>query len=228
VCRPPWRPRRQPALLDWLYCPRSLSPKPCAVPRPPRGVPLLASRAGRPDGRPTDRRSVPCLPVSFAPSEAGARSQGCRRRSCGRKQARMSTIKWGCFPVRSAPSQNAHFRAPPGRHQSRHGEAGAGPPLNQLEHCFPSIPPCCSSPTCPPLPQSRHHAGIPVAAATAAGRPPLAGLLPAPSEPRNCPPRTQGSIPARARPVPAGGSPEFGRTAAGRCSGTALRSHNSF
>jgi hypothetical protein len=49
---------------------------------------------------------------------------------------------------------------------------------------------------------------------------PLAGLLPAPSEPRNRSPRTQGPSPARARPAPAGGWPEFGRIAAGRRPGT--------
>jgi hypothetical protein len=42
--------------------PATRSPKPHAVLRPPRGFPLLASRAGRPDGRPTDHRSVLCLP----------------------------------------------------------------------------------------------------------------------------------------------------------------------
>jgi hypothetical protein len=46
--------------------------------------------------------------------------------------------------------------------------------------------------------------------------PPLAGLLPAPSEHGNRSPGTQGSSPARAWPAPAGGWPKFGRTAAGR------------
>jgi hypothetical protein len=52
---------------------------------------------------------------------------------------------------------------------------------------------------------------------------PLAGPLPAPTKHRNQPPGTRGSFPARARPVPAACSPEFGRIAAGRCPGTQLR-----
>jgi hypothetical protein len=46
--------------------------------------------------------------------------------------------------------------------------------------------------------------------------PPLAGPFPVATEPGNGSPMTQGSSPARARPAPAGGWPEFGRTAAAR------------
>jgi hypothetical protein len=120
----------------------------------------------------------------------------------------MSTIKRGRCPVCPAPSRNARSRAPSGRHQSRHGKAGAGPPLNQLEPCFPSIPPCCSSPTCPPLPQSRHLVGIPVTTATTAGRrhpppPSPAFSLPHPS-PRIGPLGPKGQsppAPGRSRPA---------------------------
>jgi hypothetical protein len=77
----------------------------------------------------------------------------------------------------------------------------------------------------PVLPAAPHRTGT-------AGRgghrawppaPPLAGLLPTPSNPQNRPLGTQGPFPARARPAPAGGWPEFGRTAAARPPGTTLQ-----
>jgi hypothetical protein len=70
----------------------------------------------------------------------------------------------------------------------------------------------------PVLPAEPHRAG------TAGSRghqawppaPTLVGLLPAPTKPKNRSPRPQGPSPARARPVPAGGWPEFSRNTAGR------------
>jgi hypothetical protein len=119
------------------------------------------------------------------------------------------------------------------------------PPAAQLEAAAASFgfgrPQVQTNPPPPSLAptQARRPARLPHRIATSPAQrsrqpPPLdAGaptspVSPCPTEPRNRLPRTRGSIPARARPVPAGGSPEFGRTAAGRCSGTALRSHNSF
>jgi hypothetical protein len=81
----------------------------------------------------------------------------------------------------------------------------------------------------PILPAEPHHAS------TAGSRghrawppaPPLAGFLPTPSNPRNRPLGTQGPSPARARPAPAGGWLEFGRTAAARPPGTTLQRRKS-
>jgi hypothetical protein len=61
----------------------------------------------------------------------------------------------------------------------------------------------------------------------AAGTPPRQPL-PGPSQHGNRPPGTQGPSPARARPAPAGGWPEFGRTAASRRPGTTLQVNESF
>jgi hypothetical protein len=61
----------------------------------------------------------------------------------------------------------------------------------------------------------------------AAGAPPRRPL-PGPSEHENRPPGTQGPSPTRARPAPAGGWPEFGRTAAGQRPGTTLQVPESF
>jgi hypothetical protein len=127
-----------------------------------------------------------------------------------------------CVPARPRPSR------PPAPLMAAAASSGSGrlhakpssPPPSlapTLAH-QPSLDPCIEPP--PPVSQSRRPPPL------AAGAP-LAGLLPAPTKPRNRPPRTRGSIPARARPVPAGGSPEFGRTAAGWCLGTALRSSKS-
>jgi hypothetical protein len=100
--------------------------------------------------------------------------------------------------------------------------------LDQIERIITAVDLHPKLPNCP-LPRRRCSiAGTAVAAATAVGRRcPLASPLPAPTKHRNQPPGTRGSFPARARPVPAAGSPEFGRTAAGRCSGTTLRSPKS-
>jgi hypothetical protein len=61
----------------------------------------------------------------------------------------------------------------------------------------------------PPVFQPRRPPGL------AAGAP-LADPFPGPTNLKNRSPRTQGPSPARARPAPAGGWPEFGQTAAAR------------
>jgi hypothetical protein len=86
-------------------------------------------------------------------------------------------------------------------------------PQTELASTFPCTYP--SSPACPSSPQS------PTSPAQGRGghrrwspAPPPRRPSPCPTEPRNQPSRTRGSIPTRARPAPASGSPEFGRTAA--------------
>jgi hypothetical protein len=190
---PPWRPRRRPAPLGWLYFPRSV-PRSLAPSR--RRLEVPPPRVARwSTGRESGTFRAPLL--SFAPPEAGARSQGCRWRSCGCKQARMTIIKRGRCPFRPAPSRSALSRAPPCRHQSRHGEAGAGLPLNQLEPCFPLYPTLLqltdmpATPTEPP-PPSVFQSRRPPPLATDA---PLTGLLPAPSEPGISPLGPKGQSP---------------------------------
>jgi hypothetical protein len=140
---------------------------------------------------------------------------------------------------RRCPSRSCNLRRRPtllaqasARHRARSTAAGAPTPHSPLLPInTPNTFPCTytSSPVCSPYsrrPPRRHGRSR---------RPPClaAGALscrslPGPSKQGNRPLGTQGPSPTRARPVPAGGSPEFGRTAAGRHPGAPLRSHSSF
>jgi hypothetical protein len=194
--------------------PEARSPKP----RTSRGrlevLPLIAPRGLTGTGRTAGRSSVsPAM-------------HSCRGRRLlldvavgllGRWQAHLSPIK------RSPPfsSRPCCGRAAAGDIAGSRDELQARSAAHQSKPS-PTFP--CTSPSslaCPFPPGHDGHRRWPPA-------PPPRRSSPCPTKPKNRHPRARGSIPARARPVPAGGSPEFGRTAAGRCSGTPLRSHNSF
>jgi hypothetical protein len=126
-----------------------------------------------------------------------------------------SPIK-GALPPASRPA--APPRSTRARHRSRRGELPplAGCALNQALPHLPLHPPKLAThsraPPKPPSPEQDGRRGYP---SLAAGAHP-AGPSPSATEHGNRSPGTQGPSPARARPAPADGWPEFGRTAAGR------------
>jgi hypothetical protein len=109
-----------------------------------------------------------------------------------------------CVPARPRPCR------PPAPLRAAVASSGSG-----RLHAKPSSPPAFPTPTLthqPPLDPCIEPptTGTAVAAATTAGhRHPTSPALPLPNRAQESTPRTRGSIPARTRPVPAAGSPEF-------------------
>jgi hypothetical protein len=163
--------------------------------------------------RPTDRRSVPCPPAIRSSQGQRAPPWMPRRVLWSLTGSLVAHIKGHCPPVPAEPRSSRRRRHywPPRRAPGRAGYA-----LNQAFPHLPLHPPKLAG--MPILPAEPHRAGTACRGGHCAWplAPPLAGLLPTPSNPRNRPLGTQGPSPARARPAPAGGWPEFGRTAAAR------------
>jgi hypothetical protein len=212
-----------------------------AAPAPSRGAhafPRLSRATRMPRVRPSSRRVwvgrrapdgppdgpvFPCCSLLPRPARA---PMDVAMVPCGRLQAPLAAHKRGT----TLTLRHAHGRAAAGATDGSHGEApvpaGAGP--NKPPPHLPLHMPKLTGVASPPQP---HHT------ACTAGRgghcawppaPPLAGLLPAPSKNGNRSPRTQGPSPARARPAPDDGWPEFCQTATAGRPGATLQRADSF
>jgi hypothetical protein len=218
ACRTP--PRRPSPLAPS----RGSFPEATHVPRPPQSPP--SPRVARCPAGNAQRTVGPFLPPAIRSSQGQRAPPWMPRRVLWSLTGSLvAHIKGHCPPVPAEPRSSRHRRHywPPRRAPGRGGYA-----LNQAFPHLPLHPPKLAG--MPILPAEPHRAGTTGCGGHRAWppAPPLAGLLPTPSNPRNRPLGTQGPSPARARPAPAGGWPEFGRTAAARPPGTTLRREISF